>query len=75
MPDPVVVFAAVILLVPMGYFLLAAPAFLLVKLDIPAVTLLLRGMEKLTSASAANPIILVSGYLVVPANRALRSYS
>jgi hypothetical protein len=44
MPDPVVVFAAVILLVPMGYFLLAAPAFLLVKLDIPAVTLLLRGM-------------------------------
>ena len=32
-------------------------------------------MEKLTSASAAKPIILVSGYLVVPANRALRSYS
>jgi hypothetical protein len=44
MPDPVVLFAAVILLLPMGYFLLAAPAFLLVKLDIPPVTLLLRGM-------------------------------
>jgi hypothetical protein len=44
MPDPVVLFATVILLVPMGYFLLAAPAFLLVKLDIPPVTLLLRGM-------------------------------
>lgn len=44
MPDPVVVFVTVILLVPMGYFLLAAPAFLLVKLDIPPVTLLLRGM-------------------------------
>jgi hypothetical protein len=44
MPDPVVLFAIVILLVPMGYFLLAAPAFLLVKLDIPPVTLLLRGM-------------------------------
>ena len=44
MPDPVVLFAIVILLVPMGYFLLAAPAFLLVKLDIPQVTQLLRGM-------------------------------
>jgi hypothetical protein len=44
MPDPVVLFVTVILLVPMGYFLLAAPAFLLVKLDIPPVTRLLRGM-------------------------------
>jgi hypothetical protein len=44
MPDPVVLFAMVILLTPMGYFLLAAPAFLLVKLDIPPVTQLLRGM-------------------------------
>ena len=44
MPDPVVLFAMVLLLVPMGYFLLAAPAFLLVKLDIPQVTQLLRGM-------------------------------
>src|SRR5437762_12250709 len=44
MPDPVVLFAAVILLLPMGYFLLAAPAFLLVKLDIPPVTQLMRGM-------------------------------
>jgi hypothetical protein len=44
MPDPVVLFAAIILLLPMGYFLLAAPAFLLVKLDIPPVTQLLRGM-------------------------------
>lgn len=44
MPDPVVLFAMVILLLPMGYFLLAAPAFLLVKLDIPPVTQLMRGM-------------------------------
>jgi hypothetical protein len=44
MPDPVVLFATIILLLPMGYFLLAAPAFLLVKLDIPPVTQLLRGM-------------------------------
>ncbi len=44
MPDPVVLFAMVILLLPMGYFLLAAPAFLFVKLDIPPVTQLLRGM-------------------------------
>jgi hypothetical protein len=32
-PDAVALFATVILLLPMGYFLLAAPAFLLVKLD------------------------------------------
>ncbi len=44
MPDPVVLFATIILLLPMGYFLLASPAFLLVKLDIPQVARLLRGM-------------------------------
>ncbi len=38
--------ATVILLFPMGYFLLASPAFLLVKLDIPEVAQLLRGMFK-----------------------------
>src|SRR5438128_405840 len=43
-PDPVVLFATVILLVPMGYMLLASPAFLLVSLDKPPVTVLLRGM-------------------------------
>lgn len=43
-PDAVAVAALVILLFPMGYFLLASPAFLLVKLDIPQVTQLLRGM-------------------------------
>lgn len=43
-PDPVILFATVILLLPMGYCLLAAPAFLLVKLDIPPVTQLLRGL-------------------------------
>jgi hypothetical protein len=44
MPDPVILLTTIILLLPMGYFLLAAPAFLLVKLDIPAVAQLLRGM-------------------------------
>ena len=44
MPDPVALFATVVLLFPMGYFLLAAPAFLLVSLAIPPVTQLLRGM-------------------------------
>src|ERR1700712_6039248 len=44
MPDPVLLFATVILLLPMGYCLLAAPAFLLVRLDIPPVTQLLRGL-------------------------------
>src|ERR1700712_2314139 len=44
MPDAVVLFATVIVLLPMGYFLLAAPAFLLVRLDIPPVVRLLRAM-------------------------------
>ena len=43
-PNGIALAAVVILLFPMGYFLLAAPAFLLVKLDIPPVTQLLRGM-------------------------------
>ena len=43
-PDLVALCVTVILLLPMGYFLLAAPAFLLVRLDIPPVTQLLRGM-------------------------------
>jgi hypothetical protein len=42
--DGMALAAIVILLFPMGYFLLASPAFLLVKLDIPPVTQLLRGM-------------------------------
>ena len=44
MPDNVALFATIILLLPMIYFLLAAPAFLLVKLDIQEVARLLRGM-------------------------------
>jgi hypothetical protein len=43
-PDAVALAAIVILILPMGYFFLASPAFLLVKLDIPPVTQLLRGM-------------------------------
>jgi len=44
MPDNVALFATIIVLLPMIYFLLAAPAFLLVKLDIRPVALLLRAM-------------------------------
>jgi hypothetical protein len=44
MPDNVALFATIILLLPMFYFLLAAPAFLLVRLDIPPVARLLRAM-------------------------------
>jgi hypothetical protein len=44
MSDAFALAATIILLLPMGYFLLASPAFLLVKLDIPAVAQLLRGM-------------------------------
>ena len=43
-PPPGILAAMVILLFPMGYFFLAAPAFLLVRLDVPQVTQLLRGM-------------------------------
>jgi hypothetical protein len=45
-PDAVAALATVILLFPMGYFLLASPAFLFVKLDIQPVALLLRGLFK-----------------------------
>ena len=44
MPDNVALFATIIVVLPMFYFLLAAPAFLLVKLDIPQVAQLLRAM-------------------------------
>jgi hypothetical protein len=44
MPDNIALAATIILLLPMIYFLLAAPAFLLVRLDIPTVGLLLRAM-------------------------------
>jgi hypothetical protein len=43
-PDNIALFATIILVLPMLYFLLAAPAFLLVKLDIPSVAQLLRAM-------------------------------
>ncbi|MCK1737882.1 hypothetical protein IVA79_28830 [Bradyrhizobium sp. 138] len=43
-PDAVAVAVMVILLFPMGYFTLASPAFLLVRLDIQPVAQLLRGM-------------------------------
>jgi hypothetical protein len=43
-PDGIALAAIIIVMLPMGYFLLAAPAFLLVRLDIPAVAQLLRGM-------------------------------
>jgi hypothetical protein len=44
MPDNVALFATIILVLPMFYFLLAAPSFLLVKLDVPSVSELLRAM-------------------------------
>jgi hypothetical protein len=44
MPDPIILFATIIALLPMGYLLLAAPAFLLVSLEIEAVAQLLRAM-------------------------------
>jgi hypothetical protein len=70
-PDNVALFAAIILLLPMIYFLLAAPAFLLVRLDIPPVALLLRAMFNgyfltLTSAGVIGMIaVAVAGRLVL----------
>jgi hypothetical protein len=43
-PEFIAFYATVILLFPMAYFLLAAPTFLLVRLDIQPVALLLRGL-------------------------------
>lgn len=44
MPNPAALFAFVILILPMGYLLLAAPGFLFVKLDILPVARLMRMM-------------------------------
>ena len=44
MTDALALAGFVILLFPAGFFLLSAPAFLLVKLDIPEVSQLLRGL-------------------------------
>jgi len=43
-PDALALYAAVILLMPMACFFLSMPTFLLVGLEIPEVTQLLRGM-------------------------------
>jgi hypothetical protein len=70
-PDNVALFAVIILLLPMIYFLLAAPAFLLVRLDIPPVALLLRAMFNgyfltLTIAGVIGTIaVAVAGRLVL----------
>ena len=71
MPDAVVLFATIIVLLPMGYFLLAAPAFLLVRLDIPPVALLLRGMfngyflAMITAGVIGTLAFAVAGRLVI----------
>jgi hypothetical protein len=43
-PQPITVFSVIVLLLPMFYLLLASPAFLFVRLDIPEVARLLRAM-------------------------------
>ena len=43
-PDALALYAAVILILPMAGFFLSSPTFLLVGLEIPEVTQLLRGM-------------------------------
>lgn len=43
-PDAVALYATVILLLPMAAFFLASPTFLLVGLEVPEVTQLLRGI-------------------------------
>jgi hypothetical protein len=71
MPDNVALFATIILLLPMGYFLLASPAFLLVRLDIKPVTQLLRGMFNayfvalIIAASIGALIVVLDGRLLL----------
>src|SRR3954447_17533208 len=71
MPDNFALFATIILLLPMFYFLLAAPAFLLVRLDIPQVAQLMRAMFSgyfltLTIAGAIGTIaVAAEGRLVL----------
>ncbi len=43
-PDTLALLAAIVMLLPLGYLFLAAPAFLFVRLSIPVVTRLLRIM-------------------------------
>ena len=43
-PDALALYAAVILLLPMACFFLSSPTFLLVSLEVPEVTQLLRGI-------------------------------
>jgi hypothetical protein len=71
MPDNVALVAMIVLLLPMIYLFLAAPAFLLVRLDIPEVGVLLRGMFNgyflmLAIAGAVGAIaIAVTGRLIL----------
>ena len=71
MPDGLVLFATIIVLLPMGYFLLAAPAFLLVRLDIPPVAQLLRAMfngyflTTIVAGLIGALVFVVAGRLVV----------
>ena len=73
MPDAVVLFAMIILLFPMGYLLLAAPAFLLVTLDIPPVGLLLRAMFNgyfltlIVAALVATAVVALDGRFALAA--------
>jgi len=70
-PDNVALFATIILLLPMFYFLLAAPAFLLVRLDIRPVAVLLRAMFNgyfltlLVAAAIGTVIVALSGRLLL----------
>jgi hypothetical protein len=56
--DGMALAAMVILIFPIGYFFLASPAFLLVKLDIPPVTQLLRGMFNIHFLMTATAAII-----------------
>ena len=70
-PDNVALFATIIVLLPMFYLLLAAPAFLLVKLDIQPVTRLMRGMFNayfltlITTAIIATLALALDGRLLL----------
>jgi nicotinamide riboside transporter PnuC len=87
-PDGLVLFATIVVLLPMGYFLLAAPAFLLVRLDVPQVALLLRTMFNgyflamittaligmLAYAAAGRPIVAIAIGLIAACSVSVRRW-
>lgn len=65
-PNAIAALAFVVMILPMGHFLLAAPGFFFAKLDIPAVARLLRALfsfyfQALTIAAVIGTVVFALG--------------